>query len=124
MIQEEIKQQLIWADKVPVAEGQDDFTRGHVSYLLPDDSSRFFMKPHGVEITLANFLTIDLEGNIVAGTSRRHSEVNIHPEIYKLRPDVHCVDPRASTLFRRAIGNRRTTPSLQPARAFPRPLSA
>jgi L-fuculose-phosphate aldolase len=27
----------------------------------------------------------------VAGTTRRHSEVYIHSEIFKVRPDVHCI---------------------------------
>ena len=52
------------------------------------------MKPHSVgldEITMDNILTIDLEGNVVAGTARRHSEVYIHSEIFKARPDVNCV---------------------------------
>jgi L-fuculose-phosphate aldolase len=94
MTHDEIKQQLIWAGQVLVAEGLDDFTRGHISFRLPDDAARFFMKPHSVgldEITPDNILTIDLEGKVVAGTARRHSEVYIHSEIYKLRPDVHCV---------------------------------
>jgi L-ribulose-5-phosphate 4-epimerase len=91
---DEIKQQMIWAGKILVAEGQDDFTRGHISFRLPDDPTQFFMKPHSVgldEITLENILTIDLDGNVVAGTARRHSEVYIHSEIFKRRPDVHCV---------------------------------
>lgn len=94
MTHDEIKQQLIWAGKVLVAEGQDDFTRGHISYRLPDDPSRFFMKAHSLgldEITLDNILTIDLEGNVVDGTARRHSEVYIHSEIFKVRSDVQCV---------------------------------
>jgi L-fuculose-phosphate aldolase len=89
-----IKQQLIVAGKVLVAEGQDDFTRGHISFRLPDDPKRFFMKAHSIgldEITMQNILTIDLEGNVVAGTARRHSEVYIHSEIFKARPDVNCV---------------------------------
>jgi L-fuculose-phosphate aldolase len=89
-----IKQKLIMAGKVLVAEGQDDFTRGHISFRLPDDPGLFFMKPHSIgldEITMANILTIDLEGNVVAGTARRHSEVYIHSEIFKVRPDVNCV---------------------------------
>ena len=52
------------------------------------------MKPHSIgldEITPENILTIDLDGNVVAGTARRHSEVFIHSEILKARPDVHCV---------------------------------
>ncbi len=91
---DEIKQQMIWAGKVLVAEGQDDFTRGHISFRLPDDPSRFFMKAHSLgldEITPDNILTIDLDGNVVAGTVRRHSEVYIHSEIFKQRVDVQCV---------------------------------
>jgi L-fuculose-phosphate aldolase len=94
MTHDDIKQQMIWAGKVLVAEGQDDFTRGHISVRLPDAPSRFFMKPHSVgldEITPESILTLDLDGNIVAGTARRHSEVYIHSEIFQRRPDVHCV---------------------------------
>src|SRR5262252_5689537 len=94
MTHDDIKQKLILAGKVLVAEGQDDFTRGHISMRLPDDHSLFFMKPHSVgldELTMENILTIDLEGKVVAGTSRRHSEVFIHSEILKARPDVRSV---------------------------------
>src|SRR5499427_6341145 len=89
-----LKEQLIRAGKGLVAEGQDDFTRGHISFRLPDDPSLFFMKAHSIgldEITMQNILTIDLEGNVVAGTARRHSEVYIHSEIFKARPDINCV---------------------------------
>jgi L-fuculose-phosphate aldolase len=82
------------AGKILVAEGQDDFTRGHISARLPDNPSLFLMKPHSVgldEITMDNILTIDLDGNVVAGTALRHSEVFIHSEIYKVRPDVSSV---------------------------------
>ena len=89
-----IKEQLIVAGKVLVAQGQDDFTRGHISFRLPDNPDLFFMKAHSIgldEITMQNILTIDLEGYVVAGTARRHSEVYIHSEIFKARPDVNCV---------------------------------
>src|SRR5262252_1164979 len=94
MPHEQIKRKLIVAGKVLVAQGQDDFTRGHISVRLPDDPSRFFMKPHSVgldELTIENILTIDLDGNVVAGTARRHSEVYIHSEIFKARADVQSV---------------------------------
>src|SRR5271155_2368094 len=90
----DIKQRLIVAGKVLVAEGQDDFTRGHISFRLPDDPNLFFMKAHSIgldEITLQNILTIDLDGNVVAGRARRHSEVFIHSEIFKARADINCV---------------------------------
>ena len=89
-----LRQQLMVAGKVLVDQGQDDFTRGHISLRLPDNPDLFFMKAHSIgldEITLGNILTIDLEGNVVAGTARRHSEVYIHSEIFKARPDVNCV---------------------------------
>src|ERR1700761_1897189 len=62
-IHRELKERLILAGKVLVAEGQDDFTRGHISFRLPDDPNLFFMKPHSIgldEITMENILTIDL----------------------------------------------------------------
>jgi L-fuculose-phosphate aldolase len=89
-----IKQELIAAGRVLVAEGQDDFTRGHISFRLPDNPKLFFMKAHSIgldEITMQNILTIGLDGNVVAGSARRHSEVFIHSEIFKARPDVNCV---------------------------------
>jgi len=89
-----LKEQLILAGKVLVAEGQDDFTRGHISFRLPDEPNLFFMKAHSIgldEITMQNILTIDLEGDVVAGTARRHSEAYIHSEIFRVRPDVNCV---------------------------------
>jgi L-fuculose-phosphate aldolase len=94
MSQDDLKDHLIWAGKVLVAEGQDDLTRGHISVRVPDNPSLFFMKAHSIgldEITPDNLLTIDLDGNVVAGTARRHSEVYIHSEICKQRADVNCV---------------------------------
>jgi L-fuculose-phosphate aldolase len=94
MNHDELRRLLVLGGKILVAEGQDDFTRGHISARLPDDASRFLMKPHSVgldEVTAANILTIDLAGEVVAGIGRRHSEVYIHSEVYKARPDVQCV---------------------------------
>ena len=84
----DLKQKLIVAGKVLVDAGQGDFTRGHISMRLPGNPKLFYMKPHSVgldEITMQNILTIDLEGNVVAGKARRHSEVYIHSEILKAR---------------------------------------
>src|SRR5215472_15097353 len=89
-----LKEELIVAGKVLVAQGQDDFTRGHISLRLPDNPRLFFMKAHIIgldEITMQNILTIDLDGKVIAGSARRHSEVYIHSEIFRARPDVNCV---------------------------------
>ncbi len=37
MTHDEIKQEMIWAGKVLVNRGHDDFTRGHISMRLPDN---------------------------------------------------------------------------------------
>jgi ribulose-5-phosphate 4-epimerase/fuculose-1-phosphate aldolase len=90
----DIKEKLITGGKVLAAAGQGDFTRGHISVRLPGNPHLFYMKPHSIgldEITMDNILTIDLEGEVVAGHARRHSEVYIHSEIFKMRADVNCV---------------------------------
>ena len=94
MAHDALKKKLIAAGQVLAAAGQGDFTRGHISVRMPGKPSLFYMKPHSVgldEITPNNILTIDLDGNVVAGKARRHSEVYIHSEIYRARDDVHCV---------------------------------
>ena len=94
MANKALKKKLAIAGRVLAANGQGDFTRGHISVRLPGKKPLFLMKPHSVgldEITAKNILTIDLTGKVVAGTARRHSEVFIHSEIYKARPDVGCV---------------------------------
>jgi L-fuculose-phosphate aldolase len=83
-----LKEEVIVAGKVLVAQGQDDFTRGHISLRLPDNPRLFFMKAHSIgldEITMQNILTIDLDGKVIAGSARRHSEVYIHSEIFRAR---------------------------------------
>lgn len=90
----EIQQRLIDAGMVLEHEGLADLTRGHVSVRVPGDPTHFFMKPHSFgfdEITLDNMVTCNLEGEKVAGGGRRHSEVFIHSEIYKKRPEVNSV---------------------------------
>lgn len=85
---------LIQAGAILEHQGFGDMTRGHVSVRLPSDPQLFLMKPHSVgfgEITGENILTIDLDGAVVAGTARRHSEVFIHSEIFRSRPDVGAV---------------------------------
>ena len=89
-----LKHTLINAGKVLEFLGQGDMTRGHVSARVPGTPEHFIMKPHSIgfdEITMDNIITFDLEGDVVAGTARPHSERYIHSEIYRVRPDIHAV---------------------------------
>jgi L-ribulose-5-phosphate 4-epimerase len=97
---QEAKQKLIDAGLVLAHQGHGDMTRGHVSVRVPGETDLFFMKPHSIgldEITMDNILTINLDGEMVAGTARRHSEVYIHSEVYRARPDVQAVIHTHST---------------------------
>lgn len=88
------RRKLIDAGRILAHEGHGDMTRGHVSVRVPGRPEHFFMKPHSVgfeEMAEDNVLTIDLAGEVVAGTARRHSEVYIHSEILRARQDVNAV---------------------------------
>lgn len=69
-------------------------TLGHISARLPGGDTSY-IKPWGMgfeEVTPDNLLTMDLEGNKVAeAEGRLHSELPIHNEIYKARPDVNSI---------------------------------
>jgi ribulose-5-phosphate 4-epimerase/fuculose-1-phosphate aldolase len=82
------------AGRVLAHEGQGDYVAGHVSLRLPDEPNRFLMKPAGIgleEMTDENIITVDLEGNKVAGAGGRHNEVFIHSEVLRARPDCRAV---------------------------------
>src|SRR5258708_856681 len=88
------KRTLIEAGAILAYLGQGDMTRGHVSVRMPGTPELFLMKPHSVgldEIMPDIILTIGLDGVVVSGSARRHSEVFIHLEIYRARLDVNAV---------------------------------
>ena len=94
MTLDEAKKRLIDAGIALEAQGLGDFTRGHVSLRVPGDPGHFIMKPHSFgmdEMTMENIVTCNLDGEKVSGGGPRHSEVYIHSEIFKLRPDVMSV---------------------------------
>ncbi|MDX3894673.1 class II aldolase/adducin family protein [Pusillimonas sp.] len=122
MTLDEAKRKLIDAGKILEDAGQGDLTRGHVSIRMPGDPTLFLMKPHSHgfdEITPENIVVCNLEGEKVDGQGKRHSEVFIHSEIYRVRPDVNSVihSHPAHAVALSATG-RPLRPISQPAVAF------
>ncbi len=90
----ELRRKLIAAGAILDRADQGDLTRGHVSVRVPGDPLHFYMKPHSQgldEITPENIVLCNLDGEKVGGGGRRHSEVFIHSEVYKRRPEVMSV---------------------------------
>jgi ribulose-5-phosphate 4-epimerase/fuculose-1-phosphate aldolase len=94
MTADEARQKLIDAGRILDEAGLGDLTRGHVSIRVPGDPTHFYMKPHSFgfeEITPENIVLCNLGGEKISGGGRKHSEVYIHSEIFKARPDVMSV---------------------------------
>ncbi len=113
---------LIEAGLIIDHHGLGDLTRGHVSIRVPGDPDHFYMKPHSFgfdEITPENMVLCNLDGEKVGGTGRKHSEVYIHSEIYKSRPDVNSVihaHPTYAVAF--SATGKNLQPISQPSVAF------
>jgi L-fuculose-phosphate aldolase len=89
-----LRQKLIEAGRVLAGEGQGDYVAGHVTVRSPEEPNRILMKPANVgldEITPDNIVTVNLDGEKIDGTPKRHSEVFIHTEIMRARPEVQAV---------------------------------
>ena len=98
------RRELARACRILAMAGQGDDIWGHATVRLPG-ADTFWMKPHKLgleEVRSGDMLLVNLEGRVVRGTRPRHSEVFIHTEIYRARPDVGAVvhtHPLAATVF-------------------------
>lgn len=89
-----LREKLANAGRILESEGQGDYCMGHVTLRTPEDPGRILMKAGGMgleEMTPENIVTINIEGEKVAGTHQRHNEVFIHSEIMRVRPDIQSV---------------------------------
>ena len=79
--------------KILAHAGHGNFTMGHVT-ARKAGADCMHMNAHDLglgEIEPANVLLIDFNGQVLAGTGRKHSEYPIHSEIYRAYPDINCV---------------------------------
>jgi ribulose-5-phosphate 4-epimerase/fuculose-1-phosphate aldolase len=88
-----LKEKVATSCNILAIEGHWDNILGHVSARIPGEQA-FLMKPHSFgfeEIRPYHLIVCDFDGNKIKGDYERHSEIFIHSEIYKARPDVNCV---------------------------------
>jgi len=99
-----LKRRLADACRMLALAGQGDDVWGHPSARVPGTET-FWMKPAGLgleEIRPEDLQLIDLDGTVLRGPHPRHSEIFIHAEVYRARPNVGGVvhtHPVAATVF-------------------------
>ena len=89
----ELKETLAYSCNILAIEGHWDNILGHVSVRIPKQD-KILMKPHSFgfeEIRPQHIIVCNLDGKKIEGKYERHSEIFIHTEIYRARPDVNCV---------------------------------
>jgi L-fuculose-phosphate aldolase len=102
MPDQSLREQLVWACRILGMEGRGDYTLGHISVR---DGDNVHMKRNGIgleEVSDHHLVTIDLDGNRVAGEGPIHLEAVLHTAVYRKRPDVLAVvhtHPLYSTAF-------------------------
>ena len=85
------KQQLVDAIRMLERAGYIDHN-GHASARR--DAATFYINSGASmrgALTVDDIVTVDLDGNLVAGAAKQPLEYHIHSEIYRARPDVNAV---------------------------------
>lgn len=99
-----LKRRLVEACRLLAMAGQGDDVWGHATARVPGTDT-FWMKPAGLgleEIRAEHLLLVDLDGKVLRGRLPRHSEVFIHSEVLRARPEAGGVvhtHPVPATVF-------------------------
>src|SRR2546423_1539596 len=89
----ELRHELAVANRILANEGIID-AFGHISVRNPKDANRYFISRHRASelVEPSDILEMTLDSKPVVPTNvRLYSEMVIHGEIYKVRPDVNSV---------------------------------
>jgi L-fuculose-phosphate aldolase len=89
----DLAREIAWAGRILAMGGHGDYTLGHVS-ARSADGRHALMKPNGLgleEVMPGDMVTLDFNGERVAGTGRIHLEAVLHTAVYRARPDVGAV---------------------------------
>lgn len=83
------------AHRLAVLFGYHEAIDNHFTLLLPGHSDRFLLAPFGLhwsELRASDFLVVDLEGNILAGSGPvEDTAFHIHAPLHAARPNARCV---------------------------------
>jgi L-ribulose-5-phosphate 4-epimerase len=93
MIDQEIREKLAQACRVVFAEGHEHFYLGHIS-ARATEASQVWAKPTGLglqEVGPDDMVLTDMEGRLLEGKHKPHTEMPIHTGIYKARSDIGAV---------------------------------
>lgn len=98
-----LRLQVAQACRILARWGHNDLILGHVS--ARDEGGVIYMKPNDLgmdEVAPSDVLTLDSDGKRLSGALPVHSEVVLHTEVYRSRPDVgavvHTHSPYATAL--------------------------
>lgn len=107
---EELKQQVVDANKALVSSGLVTLTWGNVS-AIDRESGLVAIKPSGVayeDLTVNHLVVVDLEGEVVKGDLRPSSDTKTHLELYRNFTDigavVHTHSPSATAFSQAGVG--------------------
>jgi len=90
---EDVVAEVVSAHRALAAAGQSDLVWGHAALRDPDGRG-VWMKAAGFgleEIGPAEVVLVSPEGEVLAGSGKRHIEFQIHAQVTRARPDVGAV---------------------------------
>jgi L-fuculose-phosphate aldolase len=91
---EDVRDLLAIGCRILAGEGHEHFQFGHASARESAAADRFWVKPADIglhEVRSRDLVLVGLEGDRLAGDRPLHTELPIHSEIYRRRPDVAAV---------------------------------
>jgi len=89
-----LRSELVAVSRQIFARGLTSAVSGNPSARVPGNPDQVLIKVSGKsfgDVRPEDFILVDLEGNILAGSGRPSKEVRFHLGIYKVRPEVQAI---------------------------------
>lgn len=113
MLLKEIREEIVQYSRQLVTSGLTIGTGGNISVYDPE-THLFAITPSGVdyfEMNPEDVVVLDIDGNVVEGTRKPSSEVELHRIFYVKRPDIRAVVHAHSTYCTVLATNRMELPA-------------